>query len=73
MKINWKTRFRNKTFIIALLSSLVLLSQQLGYDVVPDNWNEVVNTGLTVLIMLGVVVDPTTEGIHDAIEESEEQ
>lgn len=65
MNINWKTRFNNKTFLIALSSAVVLLTQQLGLNLFPDNWRDILNTILTIFILLGVVIDPSTAGISD--------
>lgn len=65
MNINWKTRFTNKTFLIALASAVVLLTQQLGLNLFPDNWRDILNTILTIFILLGVVIDPSTAGISD--------
>ena len=63
--MNWKARFKNKTFWVALMSAIVVLTQQLGLDIFPDNIMEIVNTVLMILVILGVVVNPTTEGITD--------
>ena len=65
MNINWKTRFTNKTFLVALSSAIVLLTQQLGLNLFPDNWRDILNTILTIFILLGVVIDPSTAGISD--------
>lgn len=66
MKINWKLRLQSKFFWVALISLIVLLTQQLGFDIFPKNWEEVLNTVLSILILLGVINDPTTAGIHDS-------
>lgn len=63
--MNWRDRFKNKTFWVALMSAIVVLTQQLGLDIFPDNIMEIVNTVLMILVILGVVVNPTTEGIAD--------
>ena len=63
--INWKLRFKNKTTLLAIAGTLILLAQQLGLKL-PDNIEDVVNTVLTLLVLLGVVNDPTTEGISDS-------
>ena len=63
--MNWKARFKNKTFWVALMSAIVVLTQQLGLDIFPDNIMEIVNTVLMILVILGVVVNPTTEGVTD--------
>lgn len=68
MNINWKARFRNKTFLIALASAIVLLSQQLGLNIFPNNWADILNTILTIFILLGIVIDPSTAGISDSKE-----
>lgn len=66
MKINWKLRLQSKFFWVALISLIVLLTQQLGFDIFPKNWEEVLNTVLSILILLGVINDPTTVGISDS-------
>lgn len=63
--INWKLRFKNKTTLLAIAGTLILLVQQLGLKL-PDNIGDVVNTILTLLVLLGVVNDPTTAGIKDS-------
>ena len=65
MNINWKSRLTNKTFWVAIVSAIVLLTQQLGLNIFPSNWADILNTALTVLIILGIVVDPSTTGISD--------
>lgn len=66
MKINWSLRLQSKFFWVALISLIVLLTQQLGFDIFPKNWEEVLNTVLSILILLGVINDPTTAGINDS-------
>lgn len=63
--INWKLRFKNKATLLAIASTVILLIQQLGFKL-PDNIADVVNTFLTLLVLLGVINDPTTEGISDS-------
>lgn len=63
--INWKLRFKNKATLIAIASTVILLAQQLGLKL-PDNIEDVVNTVLTLLVLLGVVNDPTTAGLKDS-------
>ena len=69
MKFDWQSRIRNKTFWLALSSAIILLTQQLGLDVFPSNITEIINTILLIATILGIVVDPTTEGISDKIKE----
>ena len=63
--INWKLRFQNKATLLAIASTVILLIQQLGFKL-PDNIADIVNTFLTLLVLLGVINDPTTEGISDS-------
>ena len=63
--INWKLRFKNKATLLAIAGTLILLAQQLGLKL-PDNIEDVVNTVLTLLVLLGVVNDPTTVGLKDS-------
>ena len=65
MKINWKLRFKNKATLAAIFATVILLAQQLGFKL-PDNINEVANTALTLLVLIGVVSDPTTSGLSDS-------
>lgn len=65
--INWKLRFKNKATLLAIASTVILLAQQLGLKL-PDNIADVVNTVLTLLVLLGVVNDPTTAGVSDSTE-----
>ena len=65
--INWKLRFKNKTTLLAIASTAILLVQQLGFKL-PDNIADVVNTFLTLLVLLGVINDPTTQGVSDSPE-----
>ena len=63
--INWKLRFKNKATLLAIASTVILLIQQLGFKL-PENIADVVNTFLTLLVLVGVINDPTTEGISDS-------
>lgn len=65
MNINWKARLQNKAFWIAIVSSIVLLTRQLGYNIFPSNWSDILSTVLTIFILLGIVVDTSTVGIGD--------
>ena len=65
MNINWKARLTNRTFWMAIVSSMVLLTQQLGCNIFPSNWSDILNTVLTIFTILGIIVDPSTVGISD--------
>lgn len=74
MKINWIARIKNKTFWITLIPAVLLLIQVIaavfGFTIdLGDLGNrllEVVNALFAVLVILGIVNDPTTEGISDS-------
>ena len=72
MNINWKVRFKNKTWLtsfIALVVSFVfdLLSMFDVFPVVTQSMvMQLVNIALMVLGTVGVVTDPTTPGMNDS-------
>ena len=63
--INFKLRLKNKTTLVALISAAFLMLQQLGLEI-PTNIQEGVNTFVGILVILGIVTDPTTKGIGDS-------
>ena len=65
-KINWRVRLRNKTFWVTLVPLLVLLTQQLGLNWVPQNWESIFTTVMAILTVVGIINDPTTSGIKDS-------
>ena len=69
--MDWKTRLRNKYFWVSLASAVVLLTQQLGLNIFPNNIGEIVNTILLIFTILGVVIDPSSDGLLDSIGVSE--
>lgn len=60
-----KKRLQNKAFWVALAAFIALMGKTFNLFQVPDNYNELVNMFLGLLIMLGIIVDPTTPGIKD--------
>lgn len=72
--INWTVRIKNKSFWLALIPAVLLLAQVVaavfGYELdLGDMGNklvDVVNALFAVLVILGIVTDPTTEGIGDS-------
>ena len=73
-KINWKVRFLNKTFWITLVPALALLLQtflavfnvrlELGETI--DKLLVFINALFAVLMIVGIVNDPTTAGLTDS-------
>lgn len=72
MKINWKVRFRNKTWLTSVIALVVSFVYDLlaMAEVVPplsEDWLlSLFQTLLTLLTALGVVIDPTTQGAADS-------
>lgn len=72
--INWKVRFKNKRFVIAFIAGLLLLVKQVsvlfGYNLNTElfsaNINNVVDAVFLLLGLLGIVNDPTTQGLSDS-------
>lgn len=74
MNINWKVRIKNKNFWLALVPAILLLVQTVlvpfGYKwdfgVLGQQLTAIINAAFAVLSILGVVNDPTTEGVSDS-------
>lgn len=72
MKVNWKVRFRNKTWLTMFISLIVgfVFNLLKMFDIVPafsENLvMNIVGQVLTFLGLIGVIVDPTTVGIDDS-------
>ena len=72
MKINWKVRLRNKTWLASLLALVVtfvynLLAMLEIAPAVTEDWvMGIISTVLTLLTALGVLIDPTTQGVQDS-------
>lgn len=72
MKINWKVRLRNKTWLMSIIALIITFAYDLlaMLDIVPavtEDWlMSIVQTVLTLLTALGVVIDPTTQGMGDS-------
>lgn len=74
MNINWTVRIKNKTFWLALIPAVLLLIQvaaavfgfTLDLGDLGDKLIAVVNALFAVLVILGIVTDPTTEGVGDS-------
>lgn len=72
MKVNWKVRFKNKTWLGMFLSLIVgfIFNLLKMFDIVPvvteNSIMQLVSQVLTFLGLIGVLVDPTTAGIGDS-------
>ncbi len=71
-KINWKVRFKNKTFVVAFVTALVAFVYQiLGLlEIVPsvsqDSLMQTIMLIVNLLVTLGIIADPTTAGVADS-------
>lgn len=72
--INWKVRIKNKMFWLALIPAILILVQTVcalfGIDIdisgVSTKLLDIVNAVFAVLVILGIVTDPTTKGVSDS-------
>ena len=72
--INWTVRFKNKSFWLSFIPAVLLLVQVVaalfGFELdlgdIGNRLIDVVNAVFAVLAILGIVVDPTTEGVSDS-------
>ena len=72
--INWKVRLKNKQFWLAVIPAVALVAQAVaavfGYAIdlttLVGKLQAVVNAVFALLVILGVVVDPTTAGVGDS-------
>lgn len=74
MSINWKVRIKNPQFWMSLISGVLLLIQvvaavfgyKLDFGDLGDRLVAVVNAVFGLLVLLGIVNDPTTKGLSDS-------
>ncbi|QTD40628.1 phage holin [Sporosarcina sp. Te-1] len=74
MKINWKVRIKNKMFWLAVVPAILLVAQivagwfgyELATDLIGEEATNFINAVFSLLVILGIVVDPTTDGFKDS-------
>lgn len=74
MNINWKVRAKNEAFWLALIPAIALVAQAIaavfGYTIdlttMVGKLQAVVDAVFALLVILGIVVDPTTSGVGDS-------
>lgn len=72
--LNWKVRIRNKAFWLAIVPALLLLIQagaavfgaSIDLGELGNRLLSFVNAAFVLLSLLGVVNDPTTQGLSDS-------
>ena len=74
MTVNWKVRIKNKAFWMAVIPALAVVVQavaavfgwKLDFSELTGKILAVVDAVFALLVILGVVVDPTTAGLSDS-------
>lgn len=72
MKVNWKVRFKNRIWLASFLCTVISFAYNiLGmFDIFPaitqNSVIQIVNEILLFLSLIGVIADPTTEGLSDS-------
>ena len=72
--INWRIRIKNKNFWLAVIPAVLLMAQavaavfgaQIDLGDLGNKLLVVVDAVFGVLVLIGVVTDPTTEGLGDS-------
>ena len=72
--INWKVRFKNKAFWLAIIPAVLLVVQvvaavfgvQINLGDLGNKLLAVVDAVFGVLVLIGIVTDHTTEGLADS-------
>lgn len=72
--INWQVRIKNKNFWLSLIPAILLLIQvvaapfglELDLGELGNKLLAIVNAIFAVLVILGIVEDPTTAGVGDS-------
>lgn len=74
--VNWNVRVKSKEFWLGIVGAIgvavMSIANALGLNIDVEPWmgvaNTLVTTIFTVLALIGVITDPTTQGIADSIE-----
>ena len=64
MKLDIKARLRNRYFWVSFISLIVILLEQLGIAL-PFDLNAISGTLLSMAVLLGIVIDTSSEGLSD--------
>ena len=72
--INWKVRIKSKMFWVAIIPAVLFLCSKLlivvgidfNFTQLQSQLLDIVGAVFSVLVLLGVVIDPTTEGATDS-------
>jgi len=69
--MNWKLRLSNYGLWMAVAALIPLLAEAMGIKI-PTNYNDIINSILGILVLLGIINNPTTEnhGLLDDVVKS---
>ena len=65
IKIDIVSRLNNKAFWIAVFAFIALTGKVFALYEVPADWDAWVNVVLALLTAVGIIIDPSTNGIFD--------
>ena len=65
MKFNLKQQIKNKYFWLSVVSLVVLTAQQFNLDFIPANFQDYVNSVLTILVAMGILTNNSTPGLGE--------
>ena len=65
MKFNLKQQVKNKYIWVSVVSLIVLTAQQFNLDFIPANFQDYVNSVLTILVAMGILTNNSTPGIGE--------
>lgn len=54
-------RFKNYGLWVAIFALIPMLVQAFGFSFLPDNYDEIINSILGILVLAGILNNPTTE------------
>lgn len=72
MRINWKVRFKNKTWLLTFIAAVLTLAYRalnvvgITPHIAQEELVELATMLVGILVLLGVVIDPTTKGGSDS-------
>lgn len=59
--MNDSSRFKNYALWVSIFSLIPLILESFGLDIMPKNYSEIVTAILSVLVMAGIINNPSTE------------
>ncbi|WP_102400610.1 holin [Haloimpatiens massiliensis] len=69
------SRFRNYGLWLSIFAFIPLLLEGFGLDVVPKNYSEIVNSFLGILVLAGILNNPSTQNkgyLDDEIDDDDQ-